>query len=107
MPNQEITKANTVESFMKANSSLRVGKDAVTDFLARLNTLSAAIVKSAEANAIKEDRKTIMANDIKEAMTTVTGSTSDLPFLFKQIETLNAKDTADLAALIRAWVEAH
>lgn len=102
-----ITKANTVESFMKANSSLRVGKDAVADFLDRLNILSAAIVKAAEANAVKQDRKTIMASDIKEAMTAVTGSTSDLPFLFKQIEVLNAKDTADLSALIHAWVESH
>ena len=102
-----ITKANTVESFMKANSSLRVGKDAVTDFLTRLNTLSEAIVKAAEANAINQNRKTIMADDIKEAMTTVTGSTSDLPFLFKQIETLSAKDTADLSTLIREWIESH
>ena len=36
MTNPEITKANTVESFMKANSTLRIGKDAVTDFLTRL-----------------------------------------------------------------------
>ena len=92
---------------MKANSSLRVGKDAVSDFLSRLNTLSEAVVKAAEANAINQNRKTIMADDIKEAMTTVTGSTSDLPFLFKQIETLSAKDTADLSALIREWVESH
>ena len=92
---------------MKANSSLRVGKDAVTDFLTRLNTLSEAIVKAAEANAINQNRKTIMADDIKEAMTTVTGSTSDLPFLFKQIETLSAKDTADLSTLIREWIESH
>ena len=107
MPNSEITKANTIETFMKANSSLRVGKDAVADFLTRLNTLSEAIVKAAEANAINQNRKTIMADDIKEAMTTVTGSTSDLPFLFKQIETLSAKDTADLSTLIRKWIESH
>ena len=38
---------------------------------------------------------------------TITGSTSDLPFLFKQLEALNAKDTADLAALIQKWVDSH
>ena len=59
MTNPEITKANTVESFMKANSSLRIGKDAVTDFLTRLNTLSAAVVKAAETSAINQNRKTI------------------------------------------------
>jgi histone H3/H4 len=107
MTNPEITKANTVESFMKANSTLRVGKDAVTDFLTRLNTLSAAVIKAAETSALNQNRKTIMATDIEQAMTSVTGNTSDLPFLFKQIEKLNARDTADLAALIRAWVDSH
>jgi hypothetical protein len=48
-----------------------------------------------------------MAADVEQAMTSVTGDTSDLPFLFKQIEKLNARDTADLAALIRAWVDSH
>jgi len=107
MPNPEITKANTIETFMKANSSLRIGKDAVADFLARLNALSAAVVKAAEITATNQNRKTIMAADIEQAMTSVTGNTSDLPFLFKQIEKLNARDTADLAALIRTWIDSH
>jgi histone H3/H4 len=107
MSKSMITKANTVETFIKAHSKLRVGKDAVGSLLDRLNTLSMSIVKAAEKNAIKEERKTIMEADIQKAMTTVTGSTSDLQFLFKQIENLNAKDTADLSELIRNWVESH
>ena len=102
-----ITKTNTVETFIKAHSKLRVGKTAVTNLLNHLNTLSKEIVKEAEAKAIRQDRKTIMASDIKEAMTIVTGSTSDLPFLFKQIENLNAKDTAALSELIKNWVGSH
>lgn len=102
-----ITKPNTVETFMKAHATLRVGVDAVAALIDQLNLLSADIVKAAEANARKENRTTIMAADVTVAMSSVTGSTSDLPFLFKQLEALNAKDTADLAALIQKWVDSH
>ena len=107
MPKPGITKQTTVETFMKAHSTLRVGTDAVACFLDQLNTLSAAIVKAAEANAKKEGRTTIMAPDVKAAITVVTGSTSNLPFLFKQLEVLTAKDTADLSDLIQKWIDIH
>jgi len=109
MPNPGITKPNTVENFMKAHATLRVGVDAVAALVNQLNLLSADIVKAAEANAKQQARTTILAADITAAMTTITitGSTSDLPFLFKQLEALNAKDTADLAALIQKWVDSH
>lgn len=107
MANPGITKANTVETFIKAHSKLRVGVDAVAFFLDQLNTLAELVVKDAEAKAVKEGRTTILADDIKKAMTSATGSTSDLPFLFKQIEALNAKDTADLSALIQKWIDTH
>jgi len=107
MPKPSVTKANTVETFTKAHAELRVGKDAVSYFLERLNILAEAVVKAAETNAVKEDRKTIMAKDIEVAMTDVTGSTADLPFLFNQIEKLNAKDTANLSELIAKWIEAN
>ena len=48
-----------------------------------------------------------MDSDIDHAVTKVTGSTSDLPFLFQQIEKLSAKDTAALSELIQNWVESH
>ena len=96
---------------MKAHATLRVGVDAVAALVNQLNLLSADIVKAAEANAKQQARTTILAADITAAMTTITititGSTSDLPFLFKQLEALNAKDTADLAALIQKWVDSH
>ena len=86
---------------------MRVGSDAVSCLVDQLNVLSEAIVKAAETTAKQEGRTTIMGSDIKAAMTAVTGSTSNLPFLFKQLETLNAKDTAVLADLIQKWVQAH
>jgi histone H3/H4 len=102
-----ITKQNTVESFIKANSTLRVGADAVTFFLNQLDTLSETVVKTADATAKQAGRTTIMVADIKAGLSAATGSTSDLAFLFKQIEALSAKDTADLSELIRRWIETH
>jgi hypothetical protein len=55
-----------------------VGVDAVSCFLEQLNALSETIVNAAEANAKQEGRTTIMAVDVKAAMTSATGSTSDL-----------------------------
>lgn len=92
---------------MKARSTLRVGSDAVAFFVDQLNALAESFVTAAEAGAKKEGRTTIMATDVKAAMTSTTGSTSDLPFLFKQLEALNAKDTAVLADLIQKWIETH
>jgi len=44
---------------------------------------------------------------VEAAIAAVTGSTSNLPFLFKQLEALNAKDTAALSDMIQTWVDAH
>lgn len=107
MPKPDITKPNTVESFVKANSTLRVSSDAITQFILQLNTLSETVVKAAETHAKQEDRTTIMANDVNTAMASVIGSATDLPSLFKQIERLNAKDTANLSMMIQKWLETH
>jgi histone H3/H4 len=107
MPIPGITKPNTVEAFFKANSTLRVGVDAVSCFLDQLNTFSTTVVKAAEGTAKQAGRTTIMAADVNAAMTSATGSTSDLASLFKQLEHLSAKDTADLATLIQNWIDTH
>lgn len=78
MPNPGITKPNTVETFMKAHATLRVGVDAVAALVEQLNLLAADIVKDAEANATKAERTTILAADITAAMTTITGSRLEL-----------------------------
>lgn len=92
---------------MKARATLRVGTDAVGCLIDQLNAISDAIVKSAEANAKQACRTTIMATDVTAAMAAVTGSTQNLPFLFKQLETLSAKDTADISDLIQKWIDTH
>jgi histone H3/H4 len=102
-----ITKPNTVETFMKANTDLRIGADALKEFQKQLDTLALSITKEAARQAQASDRTTIMSADIKSAMTAVTGSTSDLPYLFRQLEKLTAKETADLSTLIQKWIAAH
>ena len=102
-----ITKKGLVETFMKARTKLRVKADAPAFFATQLDTLAATITAAAEANAKKAGRTTIMIEDITVGMSSATGSTSDLPFLFKQLEALTAKDTAALSELIRQWIESH
>ena len=107
MPIPKITKQNTVETFMKAYSTLRIGADASALFLDQLDLLAQAVVKAADVNAKKESRTTIMAADVRVGITSATGSTSDLAYLFKQLENLDAKNTAAIAALIQKWLDAH
>jgi len=98
-----------MEAFMKAHTDLRVGADAIASLIDRLTALAEAVAKAAETNAKKENRTTIWAADVTAAMAPLTGSgsASDLPSLFKRLEALTAKDTADLSALIQKWVDSH
>lgn len=102
-----ITKPNTVETFMKANTDLRISVDTLKEFQTQLDALATSITKESENQAKASGRTTIMPADIKAAMTAVTGSTSDLPYLFGQLEKLTAKETADLSTLIHNWIGSH
>ena len=102
-----ITKPSTVETFMKANTDLRIAADTLKEFQKQMDALARSITKEAANQATAAGRTTIMAADVKSAMTAVTGSTSDLPYLFRQLEKLTAKETADLSTLIQKWITAH
>ena len=102
-----ITKPNTVETFMKANTDLRISADTLKEFQTQLDALAGSITKESEKQAKASGRTTIMTADIKAAMTAVTGSTSDLQYLFGQLEKLTAKETADLSTLIHNWIGSH
>jgi len=102
-----ITKPNTVETFMKANTDLRISVDTLKEFQTQLDALATSITQESEKQAKASGRTTIMPADIKAAMTAVTGSTSDLQYLFGQLEKLTAKETADLSTLIHNWIGSH
>ena len=46
-----ITKPNTVETFMKANTDLRIAADALKEFQKQLDTLALSITKEAARQA--------------------------------------------------------
>jgi len=102
-----ITKPNTVETFMKANTDLRISADTLKEFQTQLDALAGTITKESEKQAKASGRTTIMPTDIKAAMTAVVGSTSDVSYLFSQLEKLNAKDTATMSTLIQNWIGTH
>jgi len=102
-----ITKPNTVETFMKANTDLRISADTLKEFQTQLDALAGTITKESEKQAKASGRTTIMPADIKAAMTAVVGSTSDVSYLFSQLEKLNAKDTATMSTLIQNWIGTH
>jgi len=102
-----ITKPNTVETFMKANTDLRISADTLKEFQTNLDALAGSITKESEKQAKAAGRTTIMPADIKVAMTAVVGSTSDVSYLFSQLEKLNAKDTATMSTLIQNWIGTH
>lgn len=103
----DITKVNTIEQFIKSNSELRVSNETVKLFLNFLNDISLEIVKQSETSARQSNRNTIMEEDIKKSVSDVIGSTGDINFIFKQIEKLNAKDTAKLSELIQNWLKSN
>ena len=102
-----ITKPNTVETFIKSNTDLRIGADTLKEFQSQLDVLATSITREAEKQAKAARRTTIMPADIKAALTAVTGSTSDLKYLFTQLEKLSAKETADISTLIQNWIASH
>lgn len=102
-----ITKPNTVETFMKANTDLRISVDTLKEFQTQLDALATSITKEAEKQAKAAGRTTIMPADIKAAMTAVVGSTSDVSYLFSQLEKLSAKDTATMSTFIQNWIGSH
>ncbi len=107
IPSLGIIKQNAAEAFFKARATLRVDADAVPCFLEMFNALSEAAVEGAEANAKRGGRTSIMGGDVVKAMTSAAAPTLDLPVLFKQIEHLNAKNTADMTTLIQNWFNTH
>lgn len=104
---ESITKPSTIENFMKANTSLRIGADSIKEFHTNLDIIAVAITNESEKAAKAAGRNTIQPGDVKTAITAVTGSTSDLKHLFKQLEKLNAKSTADLSVMIQNWIDAN
>lgn len=101
-----ITRATTLEAFLKARTDLRVGIDAVESLLLELGKLGDRIAKEATLAAKGEQRTTLMARDIQTAFEKILGVMGE-DRLFDQIEKLSAKETANLSQKIETWLKEH
>lgn len=101
-----LSKPNTLEAFLKARTDLRVGVDAINALLTALDQLGTQIAQAATKSAKAEKRATILEKDITAALATLLGG-SDLDGIFKRLESLNSKDTAQLAKQIEQWLKEH
>lgn len=64
---QEVTRSRTIEDFFKANSPLRVSKEAVEAYKTSLNKMSLQVIKKATTLAKEAKRKTVLERDITQA----------------------------------------
>lgn len=101
-----LSKPNTLEAFLKARTDLRVGVDAINALLTALDQLGTQIAQAATKSAKAEKRATILEKDITAALAALLGG-SDLDGIFKRLESLNSKDTAQLAKQIEQWLKEH
>lgn len=101
-----LSKPNTLEAFLKARTDLRVGVDAINALLTALDQLGTQIAQAATKSAKAEKRTTILEKDITVALAALLGG-SDLDGIFKRLESLNSKDTAQLAKQIEQWLKEH
>jgi len=63
-----VTKAFTLQSFMKTVTALKISEDVLTDFIAGLDELAAKVTKNSDARAQADGRKTILAPDLEKAL---------------------------------------
>ena len=63
---ESITKPNTIETFMKANTDLRISADTIKEFQTQIDVIAASITKESEKQAKAAGRSTIMPADIKQ-----------------------------------------
>ena len=64
---QDVTRSRTIEDFFKANSPLRVSKEAVDGYKDTLNKMSLQVIKKATTLAKAAKRKTVLERDITQA----------------------------------------
>lgn len=101
----EITRSTTVKKFLKENTKLRVGSDAIPVMLSELNDLSLTVVQKAEKLSEAEKRTTILPRDIQEAFKSLSGVERTPEGLFKVIETMEPEEVGKLSLLIAQWVK--
>lgn len=101
-----VTKPFTLESFMKQTTKLKIATNVLTDFIQALNELVIKITQASEGFAIKEERKTIMPQDLEKALDEVLkrGPLS-VDEITQKIEPLSIIELTNLAKKIKKMAD--
>ena len=101
-----VTKPFTLETFMKQTTKLKITTNVLEDFIQALDELATKITKTSEAFAIKEQRRTIMPQDLDKALDEILkrGPLS-VDELTQKIEPLSIIELTDLSKKIKKMAE--
>ncbi len=101
-----VTKPFTLETFMKQATKLKISTNVLEDFIQALDELVTKITKTSETFAIKEQRKTIMPQDLDQALDEILkrGPLS-VDELTQKIEPLSITELTDLSKKIKKMAE--
>lgn len=105
-PPVSVTKPFTLATFMKQTTKLKITTNVLEDFIRALDELAAKITQTSETFAIKEQRKTIMPQDLDKALDEILkrGPLS-VDELLQKIKPLSITELADLSKKIKQLAE--
>lgn len=101
-----VTKPFTLETFMKQTTKLKITTNVLADFIQALDELVAKITKTSEAYAIKEQRRTIMPQDLEKALDEILKrGPLTVDELIQKIKPLSITELTDLSQKIKKLAE--
>lgn len=101
-----VTKPFTLETFMKQATKLKITTNVIEDFIQALDELAAKITKTSETFAIKEQRKTIMPQDLEKALDEILKrGPLTVDELTQKIQPLSIIELTDLSKRIKKLAE--
>ena len=101
-----VTYKSTLERYVKEKTEFRVGEEGVLFLLEELNSLVARIVEEANALVVKDERSTLLLEDMKKAANEVLrkGPVS-VDELFEKITILPVVELKELSKKVRKKAE--
>ena len=106
MPKTEFVKFNTVKNYLKEKENLRSNETAVNNLTSRFNSLIITVIASAAALAKENNRNTILAKDMQEALEKTVGKKHlNTQELLDEITRQNPTDLGNISKGITKYIE--
>ena len=106
MSNTSVTRSNTLATFMKNVTKLKISSDVIDDLIPELDDLVIKITKASAVFAVQDDRKTIMPADLEKALEDILRRKSlTVHELVQKIEPLSILELKDLSNQIKQKAE--